>query len=203
MIGQYRNRSILALVLMVAQSFLYNSVFFTFGLVLSHFYKVPSERVGVHPLPLAVGNFCGPLLLGSLFDTIGRKAMIAGTFAISGLLLLVTAYLFAAGLLHAGNADDRLVCHLLLCVRSSQFGLSDGERDLPARDAGIGYRLLLRTRYSHRRRCLATSVWMAHQVRIRLACERRIHVGGRVDDDRRRSGTDARNQCGGKVPAKA
>src|SRR6202451_809898 len=99
MVGQYRKRSILALVLMVAQSFLYNSVFFTFGLVLSHFYKVPSERIGLYLLPLAVGNFCGPLFLGSLFDTIGRKAMIAGTFAVSGLLLLMTAYLFAAGFL--------------------------------------------------------------------------------------------------------
>jgi MFS family permease len=101
MIGQYRKRSILALVLMVAQSFLYNSVFFRFGLVLSHFYNGPSERVGLYLLPLAIGNFCGPLLLGSLFDTIGRKAMIAGTFAISGLLLLITAYLFAAGFLTA------------------------------------------------------------------------------------------------------
>src|SRR6202000_1118083 len=96
MVGKYRKRSILALVLMVAQSFLYNSVFFTFGFVLSHFYEVPSERIGLYLLPLAVGNFCGPLFLGSLFDTIGRKAMIAGTFAVSGLLLLITAYLFAA-----------------------------------------------------------------------------------------------------------
>jgi MFS family permease len=60
---------------------------------------VPSERIGLYLLPLAVGNFCGPLFLGSLFDTIGRKAMIAGTFAVSGLLLLMTAYLFAAGFL--------------------------------------------------------------------------------------------------------
>src|SRR6201995_936289 len=99
MVGQYRKRSILALTLMVAQSFLYNSVFFTFGLVLSHFYNVPSERIGLYLLPLAIGNFCGPLFLGSLFDTIGRKAMIAGTFSISGLLLLMTAYLFATGFL--------------------------------------------------------------------------------------------------------
>jgi MFS family permease len=84
---------------MVAQSFLCNSVFFTFGLVLSHFYRVPSERIGLYLLPLAVGNFCGPLFLGSLFDAVGRKAMIAGTFAVSGLLLLMTAYLFAAGFL--------------------------------------------------------------------------------------------------------
>ena len=61
--------------------------------------RFPSERIGLNLLPLAIGNFCGPLLLGSLFDTIGRKAMIAGTFATSGMLLLVTAYLFAAGFL--------------------------------------------------------------------------------------------------------
>ena len=101
MLGRYRRRSILALVLMVAQSFLYNSVFFTFGLILAHFYRVPTDRVGLYVLPLAIGNFCGPLLLGSFFDIIGRKKMIAGTFAMSALLLLVTAYMFGAGLLSA------------------------------------------------------------------------------------------------------
>jgi MFS family permease len=101
MLGRYRQRSILALALMVAQSFLYNSVFFTFGLILAHFYGVPKEQVGFYLFPLAIGNFCGPLLLGSLFDTVGRKKMIAGTFAISGLLLLVTASMFGAGLLTA------------------------------------------------------------------------------------------------------
>jgi MFS family permease len=101
MLGKYKRRSILALTLMVAQSFLYNSVFFTFGLVLAHFYHVPEQRVGLYLLPLALGSFCGPLCLGSLFDTIGRKKMIAGTFATSGILLLATAYLFAAGWLSA------------------------------------------------------------------------------------------------------
>jgi MFS family permease len=86
---------------MVAQSFLYNSVFFTFGLIIANFYHVPNEQVGLSLFPLAIGNFCGPLLLGSLFDTVGRKKMIAGTFAISGVLLLVTAYMFGAGLLSA------------------------------------------------------------------------------------------------------
>jgi MFS family permease len=99
MAGKYRQRSILALALMVAQSFLYNSVFFTFGLILANFYHVPEQRIGFYVLPLAIGNFCGPLFLGSFFDTVGRRKMIAGTFAVSGLLLCVTAYLFAAGLL--------------------------------------------------------------------------------------------------------
>ncbi len=101
MLGKYRERSILALTLMIAQSFLYNSVFFTFGLILAHFYGVPAQHVGFYVLPLAIGNFCGPLLLGSLFDTIGRRRMIAGTFALSGVLLILTACLFGLGLLSA------------------------------------------------------------------------------------------------------
>lgn len=99
MLGPHRLRSVLALTLMVAQSFLYNSVFFSYGLILAHFYHVPEQRIGFYLLPLALGNFCGPLLLGSLFDTVGRRKMIAGTFAVSGLLLLGTALLFGAGLL--------------------------------------------------------------------------------------------------------
>jgi MFS family permease len=94
MLGKYRRRSLLALTLMIAQSFLYNSVFFTFGLILAHFYNVPNEDVGYYVLPLAIGNFCGPLLLGAFFDTIGRRKMISATFALSGFLLMVTAILF-------------------------------------------------------------------------------------------------------------
>jgi MFS family permease len=101
MLGRYRRRSILALTLMVAQSFLYNSVFFTFGLIIANFYHVPDDQVGFYLFTLAIGNFCGPLLLGPLFDTVGRRMMIAGTFAMSGVLLLVTAYMFGAGLLSA------------------------------------------------------------------------------------------------------
>jgi MFS family permease len=94
MLEKYRERSLLSLTLMVAQSFLYNSVFFTFGLILAHFYQVPNQRVGLYVLPLAIGNFCGPLLLGPLFDTVGRRKMISATFALSGVALFVTAVLF-------------------------------------------------------------------------------------------------------------
>ncbi len=99
--GQNRERSLLALALMVAQSFLFNAVFFTYGLVLAHFYRVPEQRVGLYLLPLALGNFFGPLLLGSLFDTVGRKKMISGTFGVSAVLLFATAALFGAGVLTA------------------------------------------------------------------------------------------------------
>jgi len=71
MLGKYRVRSAVALALMIAQAFLFNAVFFSYGLVLSHFYGVPETRTGTHLLLLAISNFLGPLLLGTFFDTIG------------------------------------------------------------------------------------------------------------------------------------
>jgi MFS family permease len=97
MLGKYRTRSALALALMTAQAFLFNAVFFTFGLVLTKFSQVPERHAGVYLLPLAASNFLGPLLLGSLFDTVGRRPMIAGTYAVSGLFLIVTAVAFGLG----------------------------------------------------------------------------------------------------------
>ena len=94
MLGKYRARSALALVLMIAQSFLFNAVFFSYGLVLTRFHGVPEQRVGLYLVTLAVSNFLGPLLLGPFFDTIGRRAMIAGTYAIGGVLLVATAIAF-------------------------------------------------------------------------------------------------------------
>jgi MFS family permease len=101
MLGQYRARSFLVFVLMTAQAFLYNALFFTYALVLVHFYHVDSQRAGLYLIPLAAGNFLGPVLLGRLFDTVGRKIMIAGTFGLTGILLALSGYLFAVGLLDA------------------------------------------------------------------------------------------------------
>ncbi|HYZ21661.1 MAG TPA: MFS transporter [Rhodopila sp.] len=101
MLGRNRGRSFLALMLMVAQAFLFNAVFFTYGLVLSRFYHIEEARVGIYILPLAAGNFLGPLVLGHLFDTIGRKKMIAGTYGVAGILLAAVAVLFGAGWLSA------------------------------------------------------------------------------------------------------
>jgi MFS family permease len=94
-------RSALGFSLMVTQSFLYNAVFFTYALVLARFYGVPPERVGLFLVPFAIGNFCGPLVLGRLFDTLGRRVMVASTYAASGVLLALTGLLFAQGLLTA------------------------------------------------------------------------------------------------------
>ncbi|WP_254070535.1 MFS transporter [Acidisphaera sp. L21] len=101
MLGKHRGRSCLALVLMVAQAFLFNAVFFTYGLVLQHYEGVPDAHIGLYILPLCLGNLVGPFALGHLFDTVGRKKMIAGTYAISGVLLMVVAVLFGMGLLTA------------------------------------------------------------------------------------------------------
>ncbi len=101
MVGKYRSRSILALSLMIAQSFLFNAVYFSYGLVLNRFEQVEAHRTGLYLLLLCISNFMGPLLLGSLFDTLGRRAMIAGTYAISGVLLVATALAFGFGFLTA------------------------------------------------------------------------------------------------------
>ena len=97
----YPRRTIVGLALFTGQAFLYNAIFFTYALVLTRIYHIDAGRVGLYLLPFAIGNFLGPLLLGRLFDTVGRKPMIAGTYILSGLLLLATGLLFRAGVLDA------------------------------------------------------------------------------------------------------
>ena len=97
----HRRRSLLGFVLMLSQAFFYNAIFFTYGLVLMRFYNVPAASVGGYLLPFAAGNVLGPFVIGHLFDTVGRRKMISGTYAVSGLLLAITAWLFNAGMLTA------------------------------------------------------------------------------------------------------
>lgn len=98
---RYPRRTVLGLALMLAQAFLYNSIFFSYGLILERFHGVAAERVGLYIVPFAIGNFLGPLLLGSLFDRLGRRLMIPLTYAGAGLLLLGTGALFVSGALTA------------------------------------------------------------------------------------------------------
>ena len=97
----YRERSLVGLVLMTAQAFFYNAIFFTFALVLSDFYGIPADQLGWYILPFAAGNLLGPLVLGRLFDTLGRRPMIAFTYGASGILLALSGYLFEIGALSA------------------------------------------------------------------------------------------------------
>lgn len=95
----HRRRSLVGLTLMTAQAFFYNAIFFTYALVLTDFYKVPGDRIGWYVMPFAAGNFLGPVVLGKLFDVVGRKRMIAFTYAISGVLLTISGWMFMRGML--------------------------------------------------------------------------------------------------------
>jgi MFS family permease len=97
LLGTHRQRTVVGLCLMASQAFFYNAIFFTYALILIDFFAVPTDHVGWYLFPFAAGNFFGPALLGRWFDTIGRKPMIAFTYAISGVLLAVSGYLFMIG----------------------------------------------------------------------------------------------------------
>ncbi|HXE04164.1 MAG TPA: MFS transporter [Methyloceanibacter sp.] len=98
---KHRRRTFVGLTLMASQAFFYNAIFFTYALVLTDFYGIPADHVGWYLLPFTIGNFLGPVMLGRLFDTVGRRPMIALTYALSGVLLALTGYLFAIGALSA------------------------------------------------------------------------------------------------------
>jgi len=97
----HRQRTLVGLSLMAAQAFFYNAIFFTYALVLTDFYGVASDHVGWYLLPFAAGNFLGPVLIGRLFDSLGRRPMICFTYVTSGVLLAGTGYLFARDLITA------------------------------------------------------------------------------------------------------
>jgi MFS family permease len=101
MLRDYKKRSLLGFTLMVTQSFLYNAIFFTSGLVLKNFFHVADNQIPIYFFPFALGNLLGPLLLGHLFDIWGRRVMIAGTYLISAAVLAISGYLFYIGVLNA------------------------------------------------------------------------------------------------------
>jgi MFS family permease len=98
---EYPSRAVYGASLMITQSFLYNAIFFTYTLVLGNFYGVDADQAPLFLIAFAVGNLTGPLTIGHLFDTIGRKKMISGTYILSGVLLAITALLFQADVLTA------------------------------------------------------------------------------------------------------
>lgn len=99
----YPRRAVLGLALFIGQAFLYNAITFGFGSILVTFFAVPSGDTGYYFAVIAGGNFLGPLLLSRLFDTLGRRTMIAGTYVLSGVLLFVTAWMFDQGWLNAAT----------------------------------------------------------------------------------------------------
>jgi MFS family permease len=131
---QYPQRAVLGATLMITQSFLYNAIFFTYALVLTRFYHVSNNDVPIYGLAFAVGNLAGPLLLGHLFDTVGRKKMISGTYLVSGALLAGSAWLFDAGVLHAAAQTFIWIVIFFFASAGASAGYPHGQRDFPDRD---------------------------------------------------------------------
>jgi MFS family permease len=102
-VQRYPKRTVLGLALFIGQAFLYNSILFGYATLLATFFHVSTSDAPYYLVAFAVGNLLGPILLGPLFDTVGRKPMIAGTYILSGILLLITGYLFEQGSLSAGT----------------------------------------------------------------------------------------------------
>ncbi len=125
---QYRSRTVLGVALMGSQAFCYNAVLFTYALVLTKFYAVPSGQVGWFMLPFALGNFMGPLLLGRFFDTLGRKRMITATYALAGILMAMVGWMFARGWLDAaGQTVAWTVIFFFASAAASSAYLTVGE----------------------------------------------------------------------------
>ncbi|MDB5367686.1 MAG: transporter [Rhodospirillales bacterium] len=124
----HRRRALVAISLMVAQAFFYNAIFFSWALVLTRFYQVPGDRVGWYLLPFCAGNVAGPLLLGPLFDRVGRRVMIAVTYALSGILLLIVGALFARDAFGAtGLAVGLAIVFFVASAAASSAYLTVGE----------------------------------------------------------------------------
>ncbi len=146
-VQRYPKRTVLGLALFIGQAFLYNAILFGYATLLSKFFGVATSNAPYYLVAFAVGNLLGPIVLGTLFDSVGRKPMIAGTYILSGVLLLITGYLFDQHLLTAGSLTLCLVGRVLLRLGRRQRRIPDRQRDLPDGDAGAGDRAVLRRRH--------------------------------------------------------
>lgn len=123
MFRQNGKRSLLGLSLMVAQAFFYNAIFFTYALLLIRFYAIPVGRVGLYLLPFSLGNILGPIVLGHLFDSVGRKPMIVLTYSLSGILLVAVGWMFVRGMLTATTQSIAwtAIFFIASCAASSAY----------------------------------------------------------------------------------
>ena len=149
----------LGLALFVGQAFLYNAVTFDLGtILLGEFFDVGSGTVPLYIVDLRrLGNFLGPLLLGRLFDTVGRKPMVTGTYLGSAAVAAVLGVLLLGGAPHHLVVHGLIIVDLLPRLGRRQLRLPDRQRDLPDGDAGARDRVLLRGRHRRRRHRRARS----------------------------------------------
>ena len=188
LLRRYPRRSFLGFVLLATQAFVYNAVIFTFSLVLTSVFKVDSSVAGLYLVPFGIANFLGALLLGRLFDTVGRKPMIAGTYFVAAIGLAIVAALLEGRLAEHVGLRRPAVRHVLRRVRGRLGRLSDGVRDVPAGDPRDGDRALLRDLHGHRRR--------GRPAAVRQAARRRRPDGrrARLLDRRRADGRSPRSR---------
>jgi MFS family permease len=98
---EYPERGVLGFALMASQAVLYNATLFGMATVMTTFFHASAENAPLYIIPFAAGNLLGPWILGPLFDSVGRKVMISGTYLAAGVILLITAWLFHSGALSA------------------------------------------------------------------------------------------------------
>ncbi len=184
-VHEHRRRSILGFVLMLTQAFFYNAIFFTYGLVLMRFYNVPAQNVGGYLMPFALGNVLGPLLLGHLFDTIGRRKMIAATYALSGVLLALTGWLFHAGMLTAQTQTIAWMIIFFVASAAASSAYLTVSEIFPLGDSRFSDRHLLCLRHFGRRRRRADPFRLDHRHRLQDCPAHRLPYRRRPDDYRR------------------
>ena len=196
----YPQRTALGFALFVGQAFIYNSVTFGLGTFLAEFYDIDSGRVPLYIALFAFSNFLGPLLLGRLFDTVGRKPMITFSYLGSAAVLVVLTILFVDGHAGAVGLHGAAARDVLPRLGGRQLGLPHGLGDLPDGDARAGDRVLLRDRHRGRRHHRPVPVRQDDRVR------RGVAGGDRVLHRRRRDGAGrdrraaVRRQGRGAVP---
>ena len=167
---------------MAAQAFFYNAIFFTYALVLTTFYGVPSQHVGWYILPFAAGNVLGPLLLGRLFDTIGRRPMIAFTYLMSGLLLALTGWLFAQGMLSAREQTLAWSVIFFFASAAASSAYLTVSETFPLEIRALAIALFYAVGTGDRRRDRAAAVRRADRYRLAHEPVRRLSARRRADD---------------------
>ena len=195
LVGPYRRRALVCLCLMTAQALFYNSIFFSLTLVLMRFYGATPSRVGYAFLPIAVANFLGPVMLGKLFDTRGRRSMTGGTFILSGILLLLSGLLFWLRVAQHGHPNRLLGSHLFCRFHGRQRSLSQRQRVVPAGDTCVRNRDLLCDRDATRRSFRSAPLRAYHRQRISGSAGDRLC--------RRRSGHDCSRHRSGYLGSRS
>ena len=194
----YPQRAVLGLVLMSAQAFFYNAIFFSYALVLTRFYGVPAASVGWYILPFALGNFVGPLALGPLFDIVGRKPMIGATYALSGVLLAVVGWLFRENLLSAAQLTLCWTGIFFFASAAASSAYLTVSESFPLEARALAIALFYALGTAARRCGVAMALW--HPGRLGRARRglRRLSPRRRIDD---RCGADRiRDRHQGRAP---